>query len=237
MSSRQSGKTVGSWLDVVAGLLATEKKGRRRPVARKLSAERLERRTVLSTASVPATAPADDGSLAMYLAQPHPMGPIVPSASAGTVEESLQGSSGSDSLSVVSNPAPTDHVFSTYDGEGEGDGSGSGSGSGSGAGRGSGAGSGSGSSAGSGSGTGDPSPTITDTNSTWNGDTFVVSSLIGDDDGLGGLTVSIDGASGSATLDANGQLNVAFDNLTGNGTITITVTDANGNVTTYSVDY
>ena len=73
MSSRQSGKSVGSWLDIVAGLLATEKKGRRLPVARKLSAERLERRMVLSTASVPATAPANDGSLATYLAQPHPV--------------------------------------------------------------------------------------------------------------------------------------------------------------------
>src|SRR5690242_6685435 len=101
MSSRQSGKSAGSWLDVVAGLLATEKKSRRLPVVRKLNAERLERRMVLSTASLPVTAPADDGSLATYLAQPHPMGPIVPSTSAGTIEQSLQDSSASDSLSVV----------------------------------------------------------------------------------------------------------------------------------------
>src|SRR5947207_2472754 len=126
MSSRQIGKTAGSWLDVVAGLLATEKRGRRSSARRKLSAERLERRVVLSTASLPAPAPANDGSLTAYLAQPHPMGPIAPHAGTSSTEQSLQ-----DSLAVVSSPSTTDHVFFTYGAQGEGDGSGSGSGPGS----------------------------------------------------------------------------------------------------------
>ena len=79
--------TSGSWLDVIASLLNGDRKsgpGRR---TRRLAAERLEGRMVLSVAPLDA---ADGGeSLAEYLAMEQAMGPVVPAelAAMGDVTE------------------------------------------------------------------------------------------------------------------------------------------------------
>ena len=52
------------------------------------------------------------------------------------------------------------------------------------------------------------------------------------------MTVEISGAAtGTATVNSDGTFSVDLDSPEHPGTITITVTDADGNVTTYDIEY
>jgi hypothetical protein len=211
---------------------------------RRLQAERLENRTVLSTAPLPVTAPPGE-TLAQYLAQAHPMGPIAPSQAMSADGAPI------DALATAISPSSVDQWFAADHGEGEGDGgsgaSGSGgsssSGSGASSGSGSGATSGSGSGASSGSGSGgssgsgnsvDTPPTISDPQVATIDDTLTLKGSVDDDGGLDALTWTLDGGIGSITVNDDGRFTVTITDMQGNSQFSITATDANGNSTSYT---
>lgn len=236
-------RTAPTWLNPLAGLIGHDRAAPPTAV-RRLRGERLEDRMVLSTAPVPVEAPQGQ-TLAEYMAQEHPMGPAIPAdAPAPAAAPDMQ------QVAALLSPTSIDQLFgSGYgngSGEGEGSGSGSGgisgsgsgggaasgSGSGEGEGSGSGSGSGSGGSSGSGSSGGDPSITGTELNDS-NGD-LVVTGQISDNGGLGGLTITFTGGSGTFTIDENGRFTLNIIDTGGNDTFTITVTDQDGNSTSYT---
>jgi hypothetical protein len=280
-------RSAHSWLNTVSTLLGSRHD---RPPSRirRLRAEALEDRTVLSTAALPTT-PAPGMSLDQYLALEHPMGPIAPSAAAIADLSSTDNSSSDSLAATVVSPQSIDQWFAAAEGEGEGGGGGSGSGGGSaagsgsgssassgsgstagsgsgsnagsgsgsnagsgsgggtGSGSGSGAGSGSGSGAGSGSGSGGSSgsssgsdsedPTIS-TNDIYEEDGVItVNGAIGDNSGVNGLTMTLDGGQGSITINEDGTFTLSITDTQGNDTFTLTVTDESGNTTTYTFNY
>ncbi len=209
--------TAGSWLDVVAGLLSNQNKRPPR-VTRRLWAERLEGRAVLSVAPISVEPPENTESLEEYLAQEQVMGPAVPAELAAPADPEIPA-------------AAADHLLSVEQGEGygeagEGEGEGSGSGSG-GSGRGSGSGSG-----------GSEDPTIPEPEITSTGEGGVtVEGQVEDDGNLEDLTITLDGGIGNVSLNPDGTFSVEITDPQGNTTFTITVTDADGNATTYTFDY
>jgi len=236
-------KFAPTWLNPFAGLIGRQR-GAVPPAYRRLRGECLEDRMVLSTAALPVDT-AQGQSLADYLAQAHSMGPALPAEPAAAPASDVQ------QLSATLSPTSIDRLFGVEHGEGEGGsgwGSGSGSGSGSGAGSGSGSGAGSGSGSGSGSGAGSGSgggsgsgssgdPGITGTDVTNTGDNITVTGYVTDDGGLDGLTMTLDGATGSVTIGDDGSFTINITDTDGSGTFTISVTDSNGNSTTYTFSY
>src|SRR4051812_48015536 len=91
-------RSAQSWLDTVSTLLGSRHDRLPSPV-RRLRAEGLEDRTVLSTAALP-MAPAPGMSLDQYMRLEHPMGPIAPPAAA-TTDASSTNNSSSDSLAAA----------------------------------------------------------------------------------------------------------------------------------------
>ena len=63
-----------------------------------------------------------------------------------------------------------------------------------------------------------------------------ISGSFTDDGGMAGLTVSYDGP-GTFSFDENGNFIVNMGSPEGSGTATITVMDANGQMTTYTFTY
>jgi hypothetical protein len=250
-----------TWLNPFGGLIRHERGTPPAPALRRLRGERLEERMVLSTAPLAADAPQSQ-SLADYLAQQHSMGPALPSA-----EVAPAPAAGMDQLAAAPSPVSIDQWFSVDHGEGEGGGGGSGSGSGGGSGSGSGAASGSGSGAasgtgsgsggasGSGSGTGGASgsgsgaggssasgssngdPDITDPEVDDSSGNIVVTGFVDDDGGLGNLAMTLDGGTGSITINNDGSFTVDITDTQGNNTFTITATDSDGNTTSFTFTY
>jgi hypothetical protein len=219
-----------SWLENVAQILAGDRTRSHRRVVRRLAAEQLERRTVLSAAPT-ASVESSSTSLAAYVAQPHVMGPMAP--------PSAQESSADDQPLTVTDPALADQVITTLiyggEGEGSGDGGGGASGSGSGGGGASGSGSGGGGASGSGSGAGDGSgssggsenqtPTL-DAQITDGGDVIIISGHVSDDGGVGGLTVTLGGLVAAVlTTDENGDFWIELPSPNSEGDIALSVTD------------
>jgi hypothetical protein len=236
--SRQS-KGSGSWLDVVAGLLHQGGKTPARSVRRRLTAEVLEGRSMLSVAPMVDAVNLEGQTLNDYLAQNHQMGPIAPTG--GGYVAIITGQEGTP---VAVAPGNADLLFGAGQGEGEGEGSGSSAGSGSGANAGSGSGagtsSGSGSSAGSGSGSGSSSgegqPGVSTENQYEESDgTITASGIITDDGDSSSLTVSITSGSGTITIHEDGSFELTGGVPNEEGYIEITVTDANGNSTVYAI--
>jgi hypothetical protein len=254
-------RTGSSWLDVVAGLLGGDKKRALTRPIRRLAGERLERRMVLSTA--PLAEESGDGlSLAEYVEQEHPMGPIAPASASGNENQAAQ-IQGTQILGAAVSAGSTDQFFGTYQGTGEGEASGSGSGvtaasgtgsgggvtSGSGSGGSAGSGSGggtvsgsgggegegSGSSSGSGSGTLDAPPVVSEPEVTSADGTITITETISDDGGLGGIAVDLGGVEGTVLIDESGNLTIQFPATTSGGDLTITITDSAGNTTTQTV--
>src|SRR5947209_8415048 len=92
------------WLEQVARLLSSGSRQTSRPsIVRKLRAEQLERRTVLSATTLVHDTPSSS-SLADYLAQAHVLGPLAPAAN-----QSHTATSANQPLS--SDPAVADQVF------------------------------------------------------------------------------------------------------------------------------
>ena len=208
---------------------------------------------VLSTAPVPVES-TQGQSLANYLAHEHSMGPALPAevAPAPAAAPDVQ------QLAATLSQPSIDRLFGIGHGDGEGGGSGSGSGGGSGSGSGAVAGSGSGSGEGSGSGSGGGSgsgsgggsgsgsgggsgsgssggnPNITDTDVDDSSGDITVTGYINDDSGLNGLTLTLSGGRGTIDIDENGQFTVDIFDTGGNDTFTLTVTDQDGNSTSYT---
>src|SRR5262249_44655668 len=150
--SHLPGNLGSNWLSTVASLLKKKRQAALPRGRRRLAAEPLERRTVLSVAPLADEASVSTLSLDQYLAQQHELGPVAPlienvPTDASSPDAVVPNTSAQDSLSAVQEPAPIDHYFNSYAFAGEGEGSGSGSGSAS----------------GSGSSAPDAPPTITDT--------------------------------------------------------------------------
>jgi hypothetical protein len=232
----------GSWLDTIAALLAKEQRPAPIGLNRRLAAERLEQRNLLCT--VPAAVPVTSGGVAQAENADYfkALGPIAPTAASATPHLATQ------SLASGVPVAPADYFFGTFQGQGAGEGEASGSGSGAAAagsgvgtttasGSGSGGGWGSGSGSGSGSGVDEP-PVISDTGmkTDANGN-FIASGCISDDDGVGNLSFTLDGATGTIKVDENGDFSIAILDTNGNTGFTFSVTDAFGNTTTYSFQY
>jgi hypothetical protein len=228
-----------SWLGVVAELLEKKRRAGLPSAHRRLVAERLERRTVLSVAAV------DDPnvsqpSLSEYLGQEHQLGPVAPPAPENLASDSaLQAPSTSDSLNVVLEPASTDQFFSSYQpngqAEGEGEALGSGSSVGSGSGVGSSSGSGSGTGSGSGSGVEAP-PTISATQTRIDGVTTGITGSITDNSAIGDLKIDVDGP-GRFSIDETGTFSIDLTGAEGSGVIMISVTDPLGGTSTYTFSY
>lgn len=242
--ARQSNRI--SWFPVFGGL--SNKKNSSRGVIgrRRLMAESLENRMVLSVAPIDDSA---DASLADYLAVEHEMGPIVPAEFAAS------------DLDISAEDPSAQPIFaaftSAFEGEGEAEGGGAGSGGGSGSAQGSGSGQGSasgqgssggGSASGSGSGSGggssgagdeeseDPSVSDVSFESTGTG-AVTVSGSVSDDGDLSNVTVTILGASGDVTMNANGTFTINITDTNGNTFFEIIVTDADGNTITTPITY
>lgn len=196
----------GSWLDHVAGLLSKNKNARPKPFTRRLVGERLERRTVLSVAPVELEAVAGP-SLAEYLAQDHEMGPIAPVIAAMAVDGMNE-----SLMAATLDPGVADQVFGVYQGEGLGEGEGSGSGS----------------------GTNEP-PIVTENHATEPNGTITVEGTITDDGAPGDLSGTITGGTGTLTINSDGTFVITDGVPDENGRITITITDADGGSTTYTI--
>jgi len=254
-------KEANSWLDSIAALLSKEPKGAPTHFSRRLAAERLEQRNVLSATTVAAPIDAANASYPPEFADYFKaLGPVAPSATSQTAQiPTTQTQSLACAGAVPAAPA-ADYLFGTHQGEGRGEGEGSGSGtsggaaaSGSGAGAatgsgsgavsgsgsGSGVGSGSGSGGGSGSGsTAGQAPVITDTSMQLDANgLFAATGTISDNDGLADLTFNLEGATGTITVDEYGAFNIQILDTYGNTGFTFTVTDAFGNTTTYTFQY
>jgi len=244
ISMSGSGSKESSWLDRIAQLLAHQRQSPSSP-RRKLLAERLERRTVLSGTPLAVEETAAGPSLEEYLAQGHAMGPVMP----GEVAPTSAGESDTmpeSSLSASDSPVLTAQYFYSYvgqgAGEGEGEGSGSGSGSGAGSGSGSAASSGSGSGGGEGSGSGEGSgggessssggnqaPIIEGFWIEYQGDNIVLHGLVANDGGFNGLTVTFgDLINATITPNQDGQFALTMARPIDEGMIRITATDAGG---------
>jgi len=67
--------------------------------------------------------------------------------------------------------------------------------------------------------------------------TITVTGSLSDDGGLDGLSMTLDGGTGTITINDDGTFSVNITDTQGNQTFTITVTDANGNSTTHTFSY
>jgi hypothetical protein len=231
--------SAGSWIDVVAGLLSNQTRRRPTRTTRRLVAERLEGRSVLSVAPLPVESSDEDGSLAQYLAQEQEMGPLAPAELAAPADAPLEDLA-ADHFFGVEQDTEYGDVPEGEEGDGGGGGSGSGGGGGSGSGGGEGSGSGgqgSGSGSGSGSGNSPEDPSISATNVEVVEGTLTVSGQVTDDGDPNDLSMTLDGGEGTVTLDENGAFSVQITDSQGNSNFTITVTDGEGHSTTYSFSY
>lgn len=235
-------RTAPIWLTPFSGLVGHHRAAAPSPAVRRLRGERLEDRTVLSTAPVPVEAP-DAQSLEAYLAQQHPMGPVLPAEVAA--EPAPTPAPDIEQMAATLAPASIDQLFGVGYGQGAGEGEGSGSGSGGGAGSGSGggvaSGSGSGSGEGEGSGSGSGSSASTDPTmtgpeiSTTPEGTIEVNGTVSDDGGVSGINITLDGATGTVTINSDGSFTINITDLNGNSTFDIILTDADGHTTTYPI--
>src|SRR5689334_5111892 len=107
MSSRQKSS---NWLEQVARLLNGSRKARRPRMRRRLLAERLERRMVLSVA------PATDGSSESFAQDD---GSVAVESDA-TFRAEDENHAQSTTESALSDPQSTDAYFTSYSGSGEG---------------------------------------------------------------------------------------------------------------------
>jgi hypothetical protein len=73
---------------------------------------------------------------------------------------------------------------------------------------------------------------------TVNGGSMTIDGQVSDDGSMEGMTVEISGAaSGTVTVNPDGTFSITMDCPAHSGTITITVTDADGNVTTQDIEF
>jgi hypothetical protein len=244
-----SPKDSKNWLEQVANLLQGTRKTRRRvPTRRRLAAEQLERRNVLSVAPLVDATAFDESATSDDIAAATIVAPeaVVADASAieaapsesWAAEETLSVIVGSGDAAAMASGAGGG-VAAAY-GSGSGAGSGSGSGSGSAVGSGSGAGTGSGSGSASGSGSGTPeneAPEISPPDVVDNGDgTITVSGQVTDDGDLTGMSITVSGATGgTATINPDGSFSIDMPKPPESGVIELTVTDPEGGTTTILV--
>ena len=81
-------------------------------------------------------------------------------------------------------------------------------------------------------------PEITGPEVVVEGDTMTVGGVITDNGSMEGMTVVIGGiASGSGTVNPDGTFSIDLPCPGASGTITITTTDSDGNVTTIEMEY
>ena len=238
-------KAAASWLNPFAALIGPDRAAPP-PALRHLRGERLENRLVLSAAPVEAP---QGQSLADYLAHEHSMGPTLPIAivSAAAAEGAVAAApapatppTGPDlkQLAATMSPQTIDQWFGAGYGDGAGEGEGSGSGSGGGSGSGSGAGSGSGSGSGSSSGSsGGQDPGMTTTEVETSDGTMTISGYLTDNRGAGNVSMSIEGADGSVSVDSDGNFTLNIIDTGGNQSFTVTITDGDGNATTYTFSF
>ena len=78
---------------------------------------------------------------------------------------------------------------------------------------------------------------VTETEITEEDGTVIFTGTVSDDGGLGGMTVDMGGAEGTVTINEDGTFSIELSGMEGNGTVTITFTDANGQTTTFDVNY
>jgi hypothetical protein len=79
-------------------------------------------------------------------------------------------------------------------------------------------------------------PVIEDTTVLVDGETITIGGSISDDEGLSNLTLTLDNATGTIEVNEDGTFTILITDPGTDPVITITVTDANGNSSTYLLD-
>ncbi len=194
----------GLWVGTLSRLIGKRRKQARRPIVRRLRAELLEDRSVLSVAPF---GDAETISLAEYLAQEHEeIGPAIPAALAADSADAVFGAQSAATQNEISfeqlaegeegDPPPEDPPPE------------------------------------------DPpvEPVVEETVVSLDEEgTITVEGIITDNGGASGLTISIDNATGTVVLNGDGTFTIIITDPGNDPVITITITDADGNTTTITV--
>jgi hypothetical protein len=80
-------------------------------------------------------------------------------------------------------------------------------------------------------------PTIGETEVTTTNGTVTINGILSDDGGVGNLSISVDNGTPNIFINEDGSFTINITNTEGYNIFTITVTDADGNTTTYTVEY
>jgi len=79
-------------------------------------------------------------------------------------------------------------------------------------------------------------PTIDTTDVTTTNGTLTINGTLSDNNGVGNLSISVDNGTANIFIGEDGTFTINIVNIEGYNSFTITVTDADGNTTTYTID-